>query len=881
MDLSGFKWFDDLTLCPSRNFFQRRLSSVMVVSQHILLFNFQLAKLDFISPVRQYSEMLLPIKSSFWMINLFLFALFLFSLPHTVNGGQKCCWGCLPLFCKKKEKKDNADISQPFIEDQVQAGVASEFADAIPASPLLPSCPPKKPTDHKPISLSYNPTDEEPKSTSYYSLTFLATKGYKPCEAMLTRFASNYLELKNIFPGVDHVLYPSLQSRGSHVEEVTVRDEAGNLKNERISSLSQSVLSIHYKLQSTWLPSISRNEKIVVSIGQTKTTLPMSVVDYKPPLLWLHDKPIAPFCQQIRMPNSAKSGYTIYVAVHNFPIKLPNLVTLAPSIVCDPTLKVFEFDNWRFRILKEKEDDPEEGNVLDPSIKPSTSKPSTSKASTSQDYIIPTSRIRTVKLDTIWYHRTSKVTSDNIQGEELMLPIDNIDHFHLKMENIMASAILQNQIGRPYESNQLYMRYLSAVCHEHWIRIKVGGFGQVFSVHCNFIGKQGRIKNYALKLEKVGNALEERTFSIRQYLQDEANIMRYLAFLNYGSIVRLFQVQSYLTNTDQHGNLYLYTIMEMADGSLRDLMTCFKRRRFSWLPTDVFPTIIQQIFQGIRDLHRAGIAHRDLKPDNILFFKEEKLATVRIVITDFGLSRIVAAYGMEEKLLRNPTKNLDEAFSHRGTPGYIPPQIVHQIFSFAVDYYAFGAIILEFCFRAFNKPLQAAFHAEDSPENSWSSIISNAIGEILEGMEYTDERKRKLNTKMRSNCKNHSTLLIFKMLKLYKTLSVEEIEAKLFENENMAKNFFRKEIYQLEKGEMTETEKKDLVLSVSIFFRAKQQMFTRIFDRNVFNEVVKKIFHSQPLYDLLMECYGVSEGMEIDLEKIGNIIPRISDIAME
>lgn len=47
--------------------------------------------------------------------------------------------------------------------------------------------------------------------------------------------------------------------------------------------------------------------------------------------------------------------------------------------------------------------------------------------------------------------------------------------------------------------------------------------------------------------------------------------------------------------------------------------------------------IIRQILEAVKYLHNQGIAHRDLKPDNILLTSLSD--TARVVLTDFGCAR--------------------------------------------------------------------------------------------------------------------------------------------------------------------------------------------------------------------------------------------------
>lgn len=85
--------------------------------------------------------------------------------------------------------------------------------------------------------------------------------------------------------------------------------------------------------------------------------------------------------------------------------------------------------------------------------------------------------------------------------------------------------------------------------------------------------------------------------------------------------------------------------------------------------------IFKNILKGMKIMHENKIAHRDIKPDNLIFIaikrrhkKTGKLIEVPLVrIIDFGLSQDVTA-------LSNHVIN-DDTVSRRGTPGYKPVDI--------------------------------------------------------------------------------------------------------------------------------------------------------------------------------------------------------------
>lgn len=88
--------------------------------------------------------------------------------------------------------------------------------------------------------------------------------------------------------------------------------------------------------------------------------------------------------------------------------------------------------------------------------------------------------------------------------------------------------------------------------------------------------------------------------------------------------------------------------------------------------------VLWQIACGIRDIHRAHVIHRDLKPGNIRIDAEGV-----VKIFDFGLARSI---GVD-----------DRTRSVIGTPVFMAPELWGQStisFSTAIDVYAFGVIAI-------------------------------------------------------------------------------------------------------------------------------------------------------------------------------------------
>jgi serine/threonine-protein kinase len=81
---------------------------------------------------------------------------------------------------------------------------------------------------------------------------------------------------------------------------------------------------------------------------------------------------------------------------------------------------------------------------------------------------------------------------------------------------------------------------------------------------------------------------------------------------------------------------YLYLVMEYVPGrTLRELL-----RERGWLPWQEALSVLDPVLAGLAAAHRAGIVHRDVKPENVLI-----TADGRVKVVDFGLARASAAVG--------------------------------------------------------------------------------------------------------------------------------------------------------------------------------------------------------------------------------------------
>ncbi|GFQ78553.1 hypothetical protein TNCT_595971 [Trichonephila clavata] len=150
----------------------------------------------------------------------------------------------------------------------------------------------------------------------------------------------------------------------------------------------------------------------------------------------------------------------------------------------------------------------------------------------------------------------------------------------------------------------------------------------------------------------------------REAFEAELSVLRRL---NHPNVIKLVEV----FESDHK----VYMVMELATGG--SLLDRLETR--GYLTDDDSRDVMQMVLNGVKYLHALGITHRDLKPDNLLYYHPGKDS--KIMITDFSFAST-----------RKPSGN---PYMHTvcGTPQYIAPEIVtRKPYTCAVDMWAVGVI---------------------------------------------------------------------------------------------------------------------------------------------------------------------------------------------
>jgi serine/threonine protein kinase/Tol biopolymer transport system component len=160
------------------------------------------------------------------------------------------------------------------------------------------------------------------------------------------------------------------------------------------------------------------------------------------------------------------------------------------------------------------------------------------------------------------------------------------------------------------------------------------------------------------------------------------------AALNHPNILAIYQMGTYF------GTPYLVT--ELLEG--RTLTEILRRGPLNFRKAINYAV---QIAHGLGAAHEKGIAHRDLKPDNVFISKDD-----RVKILDFGLAKLIQP--KDPLMSAAPTLTLPGVAM--GTVGYMAPEQVRGLATdHRADIFAFGAILYEMVMgkRSFDRPTSA------------------------------------------------------------------------------------------------------------------------------------------------------------------------------
>ena len=231
------------------------------------------------------------------------------------------------------------------------------------------------------------------------------------------------------------------------------------------------------------------------------------------------------------------------------------------------------------------------------------------------------------------------------------------------------------------------------------------------------VGEGGMAEVYRAQDMLLGRAVAVKLLR-SQYSNESSFLVRFLqeaqaaAGLSHPNIVTVYDVGQ---DSDQR-----YIVMEYVEGvNLKDVVL-----ESAPLGIERSVNITRQICQAVGVAHRAGLVHRDVKPQNVLLTSGD-----HVKVTDFGIAIALSA-----------PKGLTEAGTVWGTPHYISPeQAMGEDVGPASDVYSIGVVLFEMLtgrlpFDGDSSVAIAMKHVQELPPpvSRWNPTVPGGLETIID-----------------------------------------------------------------------------------------------------------------------------------------------------
>jgi eukaryotic-like serine/threonine-protein kinase len=168
-----------------------------------------------------------------------------------------------------------------------------------------------------------------------------------------------------------------------------------------------------------------------------------------------------------------------------------------------------------------------------------------------------------------------------------------------------------------------------------------GGMGTIFEARHEVLGTR-------LALKFLHAELARRPGLVARFLQEA----RVSATLHCAHIVHVMDMEQ--------GGQGVFLVMELLEGETLQAVIDRRRRLDQLAALDV----TLQMLAGLEVAHRAGVVHRDLKPDNVFLVTTPEGTLVKLL--DFGIAKLKATPEFQRGLTRPGVV--------MGTPEYMAPE---------------------------------------------------------------------------------------------------------------------------------------------------------------------------------------------------------------
>uniref|UniRef100_A0A1I8BN48 Protein kinase domain-containing protein n=1 Tax=Meloidogyne hapla TaxID=6305 RepID=A0A1I8BN48_MELHA len=262
------------------------------------------------------------------------------------------------------------------------------------------------------------------------------------------------------------------------------------------------------------------------------------------------------------------------------------------------------------------------------------------------------------------------------------------------LQQSLQPPVLRNEAATPepaLQFSQLYQLQREKI-------LGSGQFGTVFSAVHRHSGREVAVKMIAKdRFSKKSSAVET--------LKSEVAILQAVDFQG------IIKLESMFETKDK-----IFVVMEKMNGDMLELILSQASGRLNERSAKF---LIMQILRALRYLHSRGIAHCDLKPENVLL-SDFKSNFPQTKLCDFGYARFIGETQFRKTIV--------------GTPAYLAPEVLKKKgYNKSLDMWSVGVIVYvtlsgTFPFNENEEITDQIQNAEFMfPSNPWREIGREAI----------------------------------------------------------------------------------------------------------------------------------------------------------
>ncbi|KAH7700723.1 CK1/TTBKL protein kinase [Aphelenchoides avenae] len=189
---------------------------------------------------------------------------------------------------------------------------------------------------------------------------------------------------------------------------------------------------------------------------------------------------------------------------------------------------------------------------------------------------------------------------------------------------ISSPAVQQRMFPKPAKlsAERVELFAPGQTLRDRWVikeLIGRGGYGQIYFVHDKKLNE-----SMALKVEPTHRIDGQKKKLLRRMILEQRVLLRLQG--------RPHVPIMYASGAERHIN---YIVMQLLSVNISELRKQAPHKRLS---KKTCGRIMIQAIAGLRDMHKAGFLHRDVKPGNMCFSLTERTKH-RLVLIDYGLVR--------------------------------------------------------------------------------------------------------------------------------------------------------------------------------------------------------------------------------------------------